>query len=293
MKNTLLDISTSMLQIAGRIRDSRYKNEITLIYNTTRYEEVDDLESYKRKVAEELRDARKDQKALNQCSKGLRSQIIEHLREYNAPFIRPEGDEIIVDMNMVNLDLVSYKIIHGLYKTQVMMDAELQKSNIEVVEDKFDGRKFVELMSCKRISFKDCCEQYSAIKSKPIVFSFDEDERLIRLRNSCPEACEAVDKLGIEEIRKEKYHKTNILRKMVRKCDSRQEVKIKEEIARRIKMFQTYTPQEIKRILGEIYSDVNLGKVPAISDLKNYRVKRTKRNGQDVIILEGERIMMM
>ena len=76
MKNTLLDISTSMLQIAGRIRDSRYKNEITLIYNTTRYEEADDLESYKRKVAEELQDARKDQQALNQCSKCLRSQII-------------------------------------------------------------------------------------------------------------------------------------------------------------------------------------------------------------------------
>lgn len=255
---------------------------------------MDDLESYKVKVAEELREAMQDQKGLNECSQRFRDQIIRNLKDFDAPFIRAVDGEIVIDTNMVNLDLLSYKIIHGLYSTQVIMDNEIQKNNIEVVEDSFDGRKFVELMSCKKLSFKDACEQYSAIKAEPIIFSFEEDERLVRLRNSCPEACEAVDKLGITVIRDKKYHKTNILREMARTCDSRQDVKIQEELKRRLNMFQAYSVPEIKRILGEIYSDVNLGKAPTTTDLERwYKTKRTKKDGQDVIIMEGERIIIM
>ena len=59
-------------------------------------------------------------------------------------------------------------------------------------------------------------------------------------------------------------------------------------------MFQAYSVPEIKRILGEIYSDVNLGKAPTTTDLERwYKTKRTKKDGQDVIIMEGERIIIM
>ena len=58
--NTLLDISTSMLQIAGRIRDSKYRGELTLIYNTTRYEDEQSLDLYMKRIERELTEAKED-----------------------------------------------------------------------------------------------------------------------------------------------------------------------------------------------------------------------------------------
>ena len=75
-KNTLLDISTSMLQICGRIRDSEFKNDMVIIYNTTRYEKEDTLDAFETRVQEEISKAEKNALALNIMDEGLRSQIL-------------------------------------------------------------------------------------------------------------------------------------------------------------------------------------------------------------------------
>lgn len=75
-KNTLLDISTSMLQICGRIRNSEYKNDMVIIYNTTRYEKDDTLDAFEARVQEEISKAEKNALALNIMDEGLRNQIL-------------------------------------------------------------------------------------------------------------------------------------------------------------------------------------------------------------------------
>ena len=148
-------------------------------------------------------------------------------------------------------------------------------------------------MSTNRMSFKDCCEKYAENKQEQGIFFIGENEKLIRLRTLCPEACEAVDKLGIEEIRKMKYHKSNIRRKLTSLCGEAQEIKIKKELDRRIQKFTSYTIPQIKKILGEIYSDVNLNKKPMATDLnKWYRTRLTKKEGQDAYVIEGDKMIV-
>lgn len=55
--NTLLDISTSMLQICGRIRNSRFRGQMTLIFNTTRYEEEETLDQFIKRIERETAEA--------------------------------------------------------------------------------------------------------------------------------------------------------------------------------------------------------------------------------------------
>lgn len=124
--NTLLDISTSMLQICGRIRDSKYRGEMTLIYNTTRYEESDSLDHYMERIEKDIEDAHQIVAGLNQCPEKFRLQIAAKLRYLDAPFIRLEKGELMVDQNMINLDIINYRIIHGDYKTQVNLDSKLE-----------------------------------------------------------------------------------------------------------------------------------------------------------------------
>ena len=65
------------------------------------------------------------------------------------------------------------------------------------------------------------------------------------------------------------YHKQNIHRKLVKEATLPQQVKIKRELDLRLNKFEAYSIPTIKRILGEIYQDVGLGKKPVATDLKN------------------------
>ena len=121
-----------------------------------------------------------------------------------------------------------------------------RSNKIELDITSADG-KYIESMATDKIGFKECCEQYSQIKPEPGTYSLVEDERLARLRNLCPEACEAVDKLGIEEVRRMKYHKQNIHRKLVSICTEPQADKIRKELSRRLKQFTPYTAPEVKK----------------------------------------------
>ena len=94
-----------------------------------------------------------------------------------------------------------------------------------------------------------------------------DDEQFVRLRNLNPEACIAVDKLGIEEIRRMKYHRSNIHKKVLATSGVAQDVKIKREIDRRLHKYVAYTIPEIKKTLAEIYSAVGLDKTPKATDL--------------------------
>ena len=265
--NTLLDISTSMLQICGRIRESKYKGHMALIYNTTRYEDADTLEAYKERVKEEVQKAERNVMAMNMMDEEFRKQIMAKIKEFDAPFIAEIDGEIIVNKDLINLDIVSYKIIHGMYDTQFNLDSELQKNDLEIVQNIYTDGRFINLMSTVKMSFRDCCDQYASLKPAPGTYSLSEDARLVRLRNLCPEACEAVDKIGIEEIRKMKYHKQNIHRKLVSADGRPQDLKIKRELDMRFNKFEAYSIPIIKTILGEIYADVGLDKRPVATDL--------------------------
>lgn len=53
-RHTMMDISTSFIQIAGRIRNSKYKNKVTQIFSTSRYRMDLSAEEYERNTLETL-----------------------------------------------------------------------------------------------------------------------------------------------------------------------------------------------------------------------------------------------
>lgn len=286
--NTLIDIQTSMRQICGRIRKTKYEG-VAIIWNNTRHEDTDSFEAYESRLLKDRMDAEQNVNAINSMTSDLRKQWIANLEHFKLPLISAEDDMVYVDKYMINLLLASYKDTHQNFVTQTDFDAELTKNGFNVVEDLRTNRDFVGLMSIETISFKDCCEQYAEIKSMQGIFVFHEDERLVRLRNLNPEACDAVDKLGIDEVRRMKFHRQNIHRQLVKESTLPQKVKIKRELDRRLNKFEAYTIPTIRKTLGEIYGDVGLGKTPKATDLSEfYRLRKTKKEGHDAYVIEGD-----
>lgn len=63
---------------------------------------------------------------------------------------------------------------------------------------------------------------------------------------------------------------------------------------RRLSKRQPYTVPELKKILGEVYSDVNLAKKPMATDLNRwYRIRPTKKKGKGAYVIEGDAMVML
>ena len=266
--NTLLDISTSMIQICGRIRNSQFKYQLTLIYSTTKYDDAATVEEYKEKMKQEVLDAKNNADQINGMTGKFKESLLNNIMNLDAPYISVIDGNVEVDQNMVNLDIVNYKIVHGIYKTHINLNSVLLNNGFKITEDTFDSNNFDSIMSITSINYRDCCEKYNSIKDEQSILSFKEDERLVHLRNICPKACEAVDKLGILEIRRMNYHQSNIHKKLLSTSGIAQDVLIKDELDKRLHKYEPYTIPKIKQILAETYEIAHLKKASRATDLE-------------------------
>lgn len=71
--HTKIDISTSLIQICGRIRDSQYKGHITQYYATSRYKDVSP-EEFAAKLEKDIAEAEQDVALLSQVSEARKKR---------------------------------------------------------------------------------------------------------------------------------------------------------------------------------------------------------------------------
>ncbi len=71
--HTKVDISTSLIQICGRIRNSRYKGQVTQIYDTSRYRNVS-LDEFTASIEKDIAEAERDVALLGQVSERMKKK---------------------------------------------------------------------------------------------------------------------------------------------------------------------------------------------------------------------------
>ena len=136
--NTLVDISTLFTQICGRIRNSRYQDRVTHIFSTTRYSQDVSL---------------------------------------NERYIRVEGNRLLVDRNLVNKDIVNFKICRHIYRHYTNLKDALRNGGYTI-----DQRPYANIVErlednpTVRVKFKDLFEEYVLLKREESTFSLNNNE---------------------------------------------------------------------------------------------------------------------
>lgn len=180
---TLMDISTSIRQIAGRIRDTNYPN-ITHIYKATRYNEDLSLEEYKRVVLDE------EVKAKSYIAKvNSDTELIEGTKESEYIYVYKDEDNVFkFDPNLMKLDIYNYKCLHHTYSLQANLANEYENVGFKVIQSSDNTSDKLLKNESARITFKDAYLEYDAIKKREgeINFSLNDDERKALLRKKYP-----------------------------------------------------------------------------------------------------------
>ena len=173
--HTMPDISTSFIQIAGRIRNSIYNGEVMHLYGTTGNHKTVSPDEFERVTWETVMKTEQDLEHINALSEEFRASIIRSLPYINEAFVIEDNGKLTVDRNMAKLEIVGYRVVNGVYSSQVTVEDEMKKNGISIEESDSDtAPKNIQTMTQSRTNFKDIYTRYSEIRrEKPIMFNTD------------------------------------------------------------------------------------------------------------------------
>ena len=266
--HTMVDISTSIQQICGRLRDTKFAQDIFHIYTTTRYDVELNYEEYKESTKTGIEEALEDTIQLNNLNDKLRTKIVLSEESYVAK----REDMFLFDENLVKIDLYNYKITKHLYRLRINLTKEYQKIGYKVnneiptnykklVKEKFQISNYFKevVLECKE--------------------SDDEDYILWATTkyNFLPDA---IKYLGYERIETMEYNIQRIKKALLPYSHKSVNAKVKILLEQRKEIYQGgfITNENLKQIFADIYKELEINKTPKSSDIKEYyQVKNHKK----------------
>lgn len=281
---TLLDISTSIRQIAGRIRNTKY-DKIYHLFSNTRYNTDLSYEEFKEYALNEAEEAKKYASRINsdaELLKGTKSS------EYVYLYKNENGFEF--DKNLILIDIFNYKN-NNTYSLSVNMLNEYAKNNIKVNLTSDD--KKIKIAS-KTITWKEYVKRYCELKKSEYYIG----EELELIEEKYPFIKAAYELFGdtLVDMRID-----NVKRAVIAKDDKKNQSEKIIYLLRTCDGFKegTFTTgKKIKEILQTIYDKAGFNKKATISDFRNYaelkpankRIDGTQVNGYIITLIKTKYI---
>lgn len=287
-KRTLIDISTSFIQIIGRIRDSKHNNKVAHLYINSRYNTKQNLEEFKTACREETEEKKKDILALNNISEKTRESLII---EKNSSFIYKDNNRFAFDENQVKIDIYQYKLTRFLYSQEDNLNAAYlnqgfcvnkytSKSTFQdniAYPEKPSYKYMIKTIKKAGYNIKGYCyrdTELSDISNKYLTDNPDIKDAIL-----CPS-------IGYDGIEKRSYNRQLIKRDLI-KADNQSKRKIIAELLKfdGLREDRFYSNQDIKERLKNAYKEAACSKSIKATDIKDYF--KTKETQQTI---DGKRI---
>lgn len=281
--HTKMDIRTSLPQICGRIRDSKYNLEINQFYSESPTKNVS-LEEYKEAINTQFFAAEKDAEQFNtlQLSQEGSDFLFRHIEE--RPYLSVEGGKIVADRNLANREIVGYGIINGQFASMHNMNRALSDVGFNVTNNasiyKVDVDSSTTPTSVEKRTFKEVFEQYCQLKSGSNVFDISFTAN--RIEQDKPLVKTAYEILGPEKVRQLNYNQTSIKRELTKVSHQKLDTKIFMLLNEQLPKCVAIPRTEIKQRIEGIYKMLGSNQCAKATDIKKwYQVKETTKRGDD------------
>ena len=279
--HTMIDISTSVQQICGRLRNTKYSSDIFHIYTTTRYDVELNYEQYKESTSVGIDKAHNYTEQLNNLDKELRLNIVLSEESYVAK----RKDIFLFDDNLVKIDLYNYKVTKHLYRLRVSVDNEYIKTGYTVNHDISDNYKNLVKERYRLTNF---------FKETVLECQYGDTDYLEWAYKKYDFLSDAIKYLGYDKIEEMEYNMSHIKRALLQYSHKDVKDKIKMLLSEYKEIFVGgfISNERLREIFGEIYKQLDLNKVSKSTDILEYhqikshqkRNKEKKING--IVILK-------
>lgn len=273
--HTFLDISTSIIQIAGRIRNTKYWNEITHLYTSSRYLDVT-YDEFKERSLKEVELSKSFVSKFNTLfTEEERTIGVKHLGNY----IRSEDNKAIFDSNMVKIDMLNFKIEHSLYSFDITTQYnnklvnEYDKYGFQVDTYNHIPSLIIPREDVERANFWDILDEIE--KENELVFTFKPvTDRAFKKYNWLEDA---INKIGYERMR-EIHNITRVKELLINMNDINNNTdKIIKRLKLKLSIGDFISSKESKELFTTLYNELGIKKTAKGTDILDYyEVKESK-----------------
>lgn len=269
--NTAIDISTDLVQIAGRQRlaCNPFRKFLTFIYNVNK-EDVseDEFRKYlddKVYLTEREVDSNNDETDIQLRTKRIRDCLREQkMLQYQDSYTMYDksSDRFVFNKLAYISEQYAYELQKYNYRNGIIVKKQLSENDFDVTENQTYGIYKEQLKHIvKKETFVDRMTQYCEYKSKGLCF----DLAAFTLEQKYPELKYYYDELGGNRIKalgyKEKELKNEI---SIRHSDA----KIRYKMGTVFQMGMELTTDRIKELMNEVYQKVGVKKKGKATDLE-------------------------
>ena len=267
--HTLIDISTSFQQIAGRIRDTKYWNCIYHLYTNTRYDVNVTYDEFKANTIKTIETAHRVVAQYNGLDADARSLI---KMVANEAYIDKINNDFVFDPNLVKIDLYNFKITKCLYRLRVNIKDEYQKNGFKVSEYEHSALEITRMDTVDDLNFKETVEAVEQELGECGQFSFTRRVVLEAASLKYPFLNDAISILGFDGIRDCGYVITNVKAKLISNSDKGVEHKIYSLLKnkRALSTGDFIEASKLKEYFKAIYSELGIKKSAKGTDINTY-----------------------
>lgn len=259
--HSLLPVDTLFFQIAGRLRDSIYRDYIINVFSPAKTTEDVTYAEYERASKKAFMEAEEYASRINDNNDG--ADIAELYT--NKRYVRVQDGRMVADRNMLNCDLMKYELRSVVYGNWRNLIGEMSSSGIKVVKtEEAYPEKPVKESATRKASFKETFKRYCELKSVRTIFPSTE-QMLIEKNKSLVKT--AYDILGEPRVKALKYKVTDIRRELVKVSTITETEKIIRLVRQALPYRKAIPRKEIAEALQEIYSTLGIRKTAVATDL--------------------------
>ena len=264
-KNTLLDISTDIYQIAGRIRteSNPFRNLMIHIFNSVGKRKIEldiTYEEMVNKVNKNIDGANEIINLINNASDNAKSMAEKMI---NSEYImkNADGSYFLNDM-LVKLDLYNFKLEQIIYKTGIALKKEYNKQGIITTNVEYEALEGISKSACK-MDFKTAFNKYAELATSIV----PNDALIEIIKKQQPLVIPAYNKLGVDKVKKLRYVKSAIENAIINLDSNKSsDIKLAKMILDKISI-GFISSKRAKEIIASAYKELKIDDSPKASNL--------------------------
>lgn len=267
-KTTLLDISTDIYQIAGRIRNTNnpFKDTICHIYNLGTSDMA--IEEFKAIVQQKVEDTYAQIEVFNNASVQSKKAILKRFEmDMDDDYSYYNFDTNLLEFNEFKKlnEEFNFEIINGIYKNGL----SVRESYIKAGFDISNNQEFINVEesffeNLARYSFKEILKEYCQLLETD-----EKNPRIKQIESLEPDIKSYVNCLGIPAIRTLKYVRGSIKLAIYNSCDEVTDA-LSTSLKERFKSGTFYSSEEIKKVMAEEFQKLKIKKAAKATTITNY-----------------------
>lgn len=157
--------------------------------------------------------------------------------------------------------------MNGIYTAGNTVEDAIRNQGIEITNGDSYSEPKMEAAFSQRAKFQDLFERYCEIRDNEPQICFNPSAERILIETKNPLVREAYEKIGADEVRKMKYHQSNIRRRLIAESQRNFAVKVVEMLDLALKK-QTWIPSaNVKSELQKIYDSLGIKRTAKTTDI--------------------------